>query len=145
MRPSISGVVTDTLVWGSTWMVVSDGFTSGSDHPDVVRRLAQDLELPQHGLALSGRTPDALYDLQEQKEVRKWPSREQNSGSVRTGTPRSSIVQVACPHQVTSAISTPARPGSSWPSLATLVACRYLLDSAQYGVGMERRGTRGSV
>jgi Stage II sporulation protein E (SpoIIE) len=51
------------LVWGSTWMAVSDGFTAGSDHPDVVRRLAMDLELGEKGLALSGQTPDALYDL----------------------------------------------------------------------------------
>ena len=51
------------LVWGSTWMAVSDGFTNGSDHPDVVRRLAKDLELATNGLALSGRTPDSLYDL----------------------------------------------------------------------------------
>jgi hypothetical protein len=51
------------LVWGSTWMAVSDGFTAGSDHPEVVRRLAMDLELPENGLALSGQTPDALYDL----------------------------------------------------------------------------------
>lgn len=51
------------LVWGSTWVAVSDGFTSGSDHPDVVRRLALDLELAEKGLALSGQTPDALYDL----------------------------------------------------------------------------------
>jgi hypothetical protein len=51
------------LVFGSTWMVVSDGFTSGSDHPDVVRRLAQDLELAENGLALSAQTPDSLYDL----------------------------------------------------------------------------------
>lgn len=51
------------LVWGSTWMAVSDGFTSGSDHPEVVRRLAMDLELHDKGLALSGQTPDALYDL----------------------------------------------------------------------------------
>jgi len=50
------------LVWGSTWMVVSDGFTSGSDHPDVVHRLAQDLDLCAKGLALSGESPDALYD-----------------------------------------------------------------------------------
>ncbi len=51
------------LVWGSTWMAVSDGFTSGSDHPEIVRRLAQDLELHEKGLTLSGQTPDALYDL----------------------------------------------------------------------------------
>jgi hypothetical protein len=51
------------LVWGSTWMAVSDGFTAGSDHPESVKRLARDLELPQNGLALSGQTPDALYDL----------------------------------------------------------------------------------
>jgi len=51
------------LVWGSTWAVVSDGFTSGSDHPEQVRRLALDLELAEKGLALSGQTPDALYDL----------------------------------------------------------------------------------
>jgi hypothetical protein len=51
------------LVWGSTWLVVSDGFTAGSDQPEVVRRLAQDLELGKNGLTLSGQTPDALYDL----------------------------------------------------------------------------------
>jgi hypothetical protein len=51
------------LVWGSTWMAVSDGFTAGSDHPDVVRRLARDLALHENGLALSGQTPDSLYDL----------------------------------------------------------------------------------
>lgn len=51
------------LVFGSTWMLVSDGFTSGSDHPDVVRRLAQDLDLAHQGLALSAQTPDSLYDL----------------------------------------------------------------------------------
>lgn len=50
------------LVWGSTWLAVSDGFTSGSDHPEAVRRLARDLELPEKGLALSEQTPDALYD-----------------------------------------------------------------------------------
>ncbi len=51
------------LVWGATWLAVSDGFTAGSDHPEVVRRLALDLELPEKGLALSGQGPDALYDL----------------------------------------------------------------------------------
>ena len=51
------------LVWGSTWMAVSDGFTAGSDHPELVRRLAQDLELGEKGLTLSGQTPDALYDV----------------------------------------------------------------------------------
>ena len=51
------------LIWGATWMAVSDGFTSGSDHPELVRRLAQDLELPERGLTLSGLSPGALYDL----------------------------------------------------------------------------------
>jgi len=51
------------LVWGSTWMAVSDGFTAGSDHPDIVRRLAIDLELGEKGLSLSDQTPDMLYDL----------------------------------------------------------------------------------
>ncbi len=51
------------LVWGTTWLAVSDGFTSGSDHPDAVRRLALDLELAEHGLRLSGQSPDALYEL----------------------------------------------------------------------------------
>ena len=36
---------------------------AGSDHPEVVRRLAMDLELPEKGLALAGQTPDALYDI----------------------------------------------------------------------------------
>jgi hypothetical protein len=51
------------LVFGSTWMAVSDGFTAGSDHPEIVRRLAQDLELAQNGLKLAAQTPDSLYDL----------------------------------------------------------------------------------
>jgi serine phosphatase RsbU (regulator of sigma subunit) len=51
------------LIWGSTWMAVSDGFTAGSHHPDVVKQLAHDLQLHEHGLALSGQTPDSLYDL----------------------------------------------------------------------------------
>lgn len=51
------------LVWGSTWMAVSDGFTNGSDHPEAVRRLAKDLELVEKGLQLSGQTPDVLYDV----------------------------------------------------------------------------------
>jgi Stage II sporulation protein E (SpoIIE) len=51
------------LIWGTTWLAVSDGFTSGSDHPEAVRRLALDLALPQRGLELSGQSPDALYDL----------------------------------------------------------------------------------
>lgn len=50
------------LIWGSTWLAVSDGFTAGSHDPDVVRRLAIDLELPASGLALSGQAPDALYE-----------------------------------------------------------------------------------
>lgn len=51
------------LVWGSTWMAVSDGFTAGSASPDAVVRLARELELDQHGLTFSGEAPDALYDL----------------------------------------------------------------------------------
>lgn len=51
------------LIWSTTWLAVSDGFTSGSDHPEAVRRLALDLDLPKRGLALSGQSPDALYDL----------------------------------------------------------------------------------
>ena len=50
------------LVWGSTWLAVSDGFTAGSDHPDAVHRLALDLDLPGSGLALSAQAPDSLYD-----------------------------------------------------------------------------------
>lgn len=51
------------LIWGTTWLAVSDGFTSGSDHPDAVRRIALDLDLAKRGLLLSGQSPDALYDL----------------------------------------------------------------------------------
>jgi serine phosphatase RsbU (regulator of sigma subunit) len=51
------------LVWGSTWLAVSDGFTSGSAHPDAVRRLADELGLDERGMVLSAQTPDALYDL----------------------------------------------------------------------------------
>lgn len=51
------------LIWGTTWLAVSDGFTSGSDHPDAVRRLALDLDLAKNGLSLSGESPDALYDM----------------------------------------------------------------------------------
>lgn len=54
------------LIWGSTWLAVSDGFTAGSDHPEAVKRLARDLELDVHGLRLSGETPDALYDVLSQ-------------------------------------------------------------------------------
>lgn len=50
------------LTWGSTWMAVSDGFTSGSTEPEAVRHLALALELPTQGLALSGSHPEALYD-----------------------------------------------------------------------------------
>jgi hypothetical protein len=60
MPPAVEVV---PLVWGSTWMAVSDGFTAGSDHPDVVRRLAHELELHERGLSLSGQTPDALYEI----------------------------------------------------------------------------------
>jgi hypothetical protein len=56
-------VETVPLVWGSTWMIVSDGFTAGSDHPDLVRRLALDLDLAEHGLTLARQAPDSLYDL----------------------------------------------------------------------------------
>lgn len=56
-------VETVPLVWGSTWLLVSDGFTAGSDHPDLVRRLATDLDLAEHGLTLARQAPDALYDL----------------------------------------------------------------------------------
>jgi hypothetical protein len=51
------------LVWGSTWLAVSDGFTAGSDHPESVRRIARELQLSERGLELSGQTPDSLYDL----------------------------------------------------------------------------------
>jgi hypothetical protein len=51
------------LEWGTTWLAVSDGFTAGSDHPEAVRRLALELDLPTRGLFLSGESPDALYDL----------------------------------------------------------------------------------
>jgi hypothetical protein len=51
------------LLWGSTWLAVTDGFTSGSDDPELVRRLAQDLALHEKGLTLSGQSPDDLYDL----------------------------------------------------------------------------------
>ena len=51
------------LVFGSVWMAVSDGFTAGSQEPDAVRRLAQDLKLAENGLALSRQAPDSLYDL----------------------------------------------------------------------------------
>jgi hypothetical protein len=51
------------LIWGSTWMAVTDGFTAGSVDPDVVKQLARNLGLRERGLVLSGQTPAALNEL----------------------------------------------------------------------------------
>ena len=56
------------LVWGSTWLVVSDGFTAGSDHPDVVRRLAMDLELRRK--RFGDEQPNARLALRRAREPR---------------------------------------------------------------------------
>lgn len=51
------------LIWGCTWMAASDGFTAGSAHPELVRRLALALQLPDRGLGLSRQAPQLLEPL----------------------------------------------------------------------------------
>jgi hypothetical protein len=51
------------LVWGSSWLVASDGFSSDSDGKSVVQRLASELDLASVGLALSQEPPQALGGL----------------------------------------------------------------------------------
>ena len=55
------------LTWGSTWLAISDGFssTSPTDHIAIVRRLADDLQLADEGTALAQLPPHALQGLLE--------------------------------------------------------------------------------
>jgi hypothetical protein len=51
------------LIWGSTWLAASDGFSSNPDQAEVVARLADELDLSSVGHALSQEQPDTLRDL----------------------------------------------------------------------------------
>ena len=51
------------LVWGSTWLALSDGFSGDTEHADSVRQLARQLELGDEGLLLSQQTPATLKNL----------------------------------------------------------------------------------
>ncbi|HEX3777804.1 MAG TPA: SpoIIE family protein phosphatase [Polyangiaceae bacterium] len=54
------------LVWGSTWLALSDGVTGGSLEPEAVRAVCASLELEQAGMALASAKSETLYDaLQE--------------------------------------------------------------------------------
>lgn len=50
------------LVWGGTWLAVSDGMLNGSLDPDNMTALCAKLDLAQQGITLSTSTPDELYD-----------------------------------------------------------------------------------
>jgi hypothetical protein len=50
------------LIWGSTWLALSDGFSHDSDHASAARELAHQLELGDEGLRLSQRAPDRLKE-----------------------------------------------------------------------------------
>jgi hypothetical protein len=50
------------LAWGSTWLIVSDGMTSGSLAPEHVGALCTALNLCEQGLALVEATADEQYD-----------------------------------------------------------------------------------
>jgi hypothetical protein len=51
------------LIWASTWLAVSDGFSGDFEHAHGVRELARQLELGDEGLLLSQQSPDALRSL----------------------------------------------------------------------------------
>lgn len=50
------------LVWGGSWLAVSDGMMNGSLDPDNVTALCAKLDLAEQGLTLAGLTSDELYD-----------------------------------------------------------------------------------
>jgi hypothetical protein len=54
------------LIWGSTWLAVSDGMTGGSIDTTSVSELCTRLEFAERGMALAAASRDVLYDaLQE--------------------------------------------------------------------------------
>jgi len=62
------------LTWGSTWLIISDGFDPTGDQPALVTRLAAELELASLGVALSREQPRALAEL-----LAKLPATSQRS------------------------------------------------------------------
>ena len=50
------------LVWGGTWLSVSDGMMNGSLDTENVAALCAKLNLANHGLELASKTGDELYD-----------------------------------------------------------------------------------
>jgi hypothetical protein len=54
------------LIWGSVWLAVSDGLTSGSHDSENLRDLCLKLKLEERGMSLAAATSETLYDaLQE--------------------------------------------------------------------------------
>ncbi|HEY4104385.1 MAG TPA: SpoIIE family protein phosphatase [Polyangiaceae bacterium] len=54
------------LVWGSVWLMLSDGVTGGSLELEAVRAICEGLEFAQAGMALAGAKSETLYEaLQE--------------------------------------------------------------------------------
>lgn len=51
------------LVWGSTWLALSDGFSHDSDHESTVREVAHQLELGDEGRLLCQQPPELLEEL----------------------------------------------------------------------------------
>jgi hypothetical protein len=50
------------LVWGSTWCLLSDGFTSGATDAERTHHVARELALPARAAALSSRSPAGLCE-----------------------------------------------------------------------------------
>ena len=51
------------LIWGSAWLALSDGMTSGALDYEAVRDLCAKLELDSKGMSLAASSREALYDL----------------------------------------------------------------------------------
>jgi len=51
------------LIWGSVWLALSDGMTSGTLDHRTVRDLCQKLELGRQGMLLAASSSEALYDV----------------------------------------------------------------------------------
>jgi hypothetical protein len=51
------------LIWGSSWLASSDGFSANDDQAQLMERLAGELDLSSAGLSLSQESPAALRDL----------------------------------------------------------------------------------
>lgn len=51
------------LVWGSSWLIASDGFSNDADQASVVQRLTSELDLASSGLALSQAPAETLGSL----------------------------------------------------------------------------------